>query len=79
VYREFLLVSVLGARFSGMRLDLLHLFWEDGIAFRGGVASIDVEPQTRKNPVKKCRIETTDRSDHNIENIFHASWSSQHT
>jgi hypothetical protein len=54
VYQEFLLVSVLGDRFSGMRLDLLRLLWEDGIAFRGGVASIDVEPQNAREFWEGC-------------------------
>lgn len=52
--RDFLLVSLRGDRFSGLRLDLLHLFWEDGIAFRAGVASIDVEPYNAKGFWEAC-------------------------
>jgi len=54
VYREFLLVPVLRDRFSGMRLRLLHLFWEDGIAFRGGVARVDAEPQNANEFWEAC-------------------------
>jgi hypothetical protein len=46
---DFLLVSVRADRVSGLRLDLLHLFWEDGIAFRAGVVSIDVYPYNAKD------------------------------
>lgn len=52
--RDFLLVSVLGDRFSGLRLDLLHLFWEDGIPFRAGVASIDISPYNTKGFWEAC-------------------------
>lgn len=51
---NFLLMSVRGDRFSGLRLDLLHLFWEDGIAFRAGVASIDVDPYNAKGFWEAC-------------------------
>jgi hypothetical protein len=39
---DFLLVSALADGYSGLELELLHLYWEGGVAFRGGVVSISI-------------------------------------
>jgi hypothetical protein len=44
IYQDFLLVSTTGDKSSMLRIELLHLFWEDGVAFRGGVVGIDIDP-----------------------------------
>jgi len=54
IYQDFLIVSTTGDQFSKLRIELLQLFWEDGVAFRGGVVGIDIDPGKVKEFWDKC-------------------------
>jgi hypothetical protein len=54
MYQDFLLVSTIGDKYSKLRLELLYLFWEGGVAFRGGVVGIDIDPGKVKKFWDKC-------------------------